>query len=221
MIRRLLSITLMAAALAACAPAAAATNPPINPTDIEATALALANSMLAQTPSFGGASTAPPFLGATPEPTNGAAGTPVPVTGLSGAPVTPVPVTGLSGATATGLPGTVDCNHPLDVAAAGTPIRVAIRNQSRGAVTFSLGLASPNTTGQCGFVSLQIPRLSKAVTQVPETQLGLGDTCYWASAAISNRTFQETLTGKDFCLRSGLHWIFLVDDTQIRLVVGS
>ncbi len=208
MIRRLLLTVLAAAALTACAPAAAATTPPINATDIGATAIALANSVLTQTPAFGGASTAPPFLGATPEPTNGAA-------------VTPVPVTGLSGAPATGTPATIDCNHPLDVGAAGTLIRLAIRNESKGAVTFNLGLASPNSTGQCGFMSFSIPSLSKIATQVPETRLGLGDTCYWATAAISNRSLQETVTGKDFCLSSGLHWIFLVNDTQIRLVVGS
>ncbi len=208
MIRRLLLTVLMAAALTACAPAAAGTIPPINPTDIGATALALANSMLTQTPAFGGASTAPPFMGTTPEPTNSGAATPVPVTGLSGAPTT-------------GTPGTVDCNHPLDVGAAGTPIRLAIRNMSKGAVTFNLVLASPNSTGQCGFLTFSIPRLSKIATQVPETRLGLGDTCYSATAAISNQSFQETITGKDFCLSSGLHWIFLVNDTQIRLVVGS
>jgi hypothetical protein len=210
MIRRSLLTLLMAAALTACAPSLAAPPPTINPTDIGATALALANSMLTQTPQFGGLSV-PPYVGATAS----TVGTPVPVTGLSAG--TPVPVTGLSGAPAAGTPGPVDCNHPLNVSAAGRGVRLAVKNQSRGTVSLLLGIGKPNSLGQCGWASVTIPKKSKTVVVVPESQPDLGDWCYWASASISDRGNQALVSGKDFCLISGWHWVMTVSDSGIQL----
>lgn len=199
---------LMAAALTACAPAvAAAPAPSINPTDIGATALALANSMLTETPQFGGL-TQPEYLGATAAPTGAPVGTAVPVTGLNGVLT--------AGTPAIGTPGPTDCNHPLSVSAAGRAVRLAIKNASSGDVGMLLGIGNPNSLGQCGWVSVTIPKKSKTVVQVPESRPDLGDWCYWASASISNKSSQSTVSGKDFCMIAGLHWVMTVSDTGIK-----
>lgn len=235
---KLFLIMLATTGLTACSAIPA---PPIDLTAQGATALAGVNAMLTQTrvarpralrgtplpppttpPAVlfqgtqypgGSATQAPPAATMSPA----TALTPLPVTGATPLP-SPLPVTGVTATAVPGLAATPDCSHVMNVAAAGSKVRVAIRNDSKGAVSFVIGLNRPNTFGQCGYIAWPpVPRSSKIVVEAPQSRPDLGDACYWAYALIDRPNAQTTITGTGFCLRPSQRWGFDISDTQISL----
>src|SRR5512140_672960 len=126
--------------LGACAPKAA---PTVDPAQIQASAVAAASTMIAQTQEAMPTDTPVP-----PTPLPSLTPLPSPTTGvLPTLQNLPAPTTASSGS------GAGDCNHPLDVSASGAQAPVLINNDTKGPITFTLYLGSKNSFGQCGYLS--------------------------------------------------------------------
>lgn len=206
--RILFSAAMLSFLLAACAPAAA---PTIDPAQIQASAVAAANIMIAQTQAA--------------MPTE----TPVPPTPLPSATPLPLPtvpallptVQALPSPTAasSGSGGTGTCNQPLDVAAAGAQAPVLIRNDTNGPVNFSMGLSSKNSFGQCGYMSWgNIPKMNSITVSVPMNRTNQGDPCYWAYAWINDPKKPTTVSGNQlYCINNGDKWTFDIGYDRIKL----
>ncbi|MFH1185773.1 MAG: hypothetical protein V1755_12165 [Chloroflexota bacterium] len=122
--------------LASCGPQA---TPTVDPVLVQATAVAMAETMLAQTQEA-----IPPtaFPTNTPEPTP----SPFPSPTLALIATLPVP-----SATAQGAANS--CLHPLDIGAAGPTHPTLIKNQTGGTINLSLNLYEKNAFGECGAIS--------------------------------------------------------------------
>jgi hypothetical protein len=187
--------------LSACgAPAA----PTVDPAQVQASAVAAAGTMVAATQAA--------------IPTN----TPVPPTPLPSPTALPtlvvVPTLGaFPSPTAPPAGGSEDCNHALDVGASGAQAAVLIRNDTKGPVTFSMGLGSKNSFGQCGYLSWSIPKANSVYVSVPQTRTNQGDPCYWAYAWINDPKHQSTVSGGGYCINNPDKWTFDVGYDRIKL----
>ncbi len=203
---RILLVTAFAALLlSACAPAA---TPTIDPAQIQASAVAAASTMIAMTQQA--------------MPTD----TPVPPTPLPTLPPLPSPTAGAlptlqSFATPTTPPsggGSGDCNQPLDAKASGAQAPVMVRNDTKGPVTFTMGISSKNSFGQCGYMSWSnIPKGNSITVSVPINHTNQGDPCYWAYAWINDPQHQSNVSGGGFCINDGDKWTFDVGYDRIKL----
>jgi hypothetical protein len=111
-----------------------------------------------------------------------------------------------------------ECNHPLDTGAAGAEAPVLIRNNTKGPVTFSMGLASTNSFGECGYLAwANIPKMNSITVSVPQTRTNQGDPCYWAYAFINDPKHQTTVSGGGFCINNPDKWTFGVGYDKIKL----
>jgi hypothetical protein len=181
------------------------------------------------TPNIG--STGVPVTGATataapPSPTLAATTAPFAST-TPAYPVTVMPTVGASatssipntGGIGTSLPqagATPDCNHALDAAAAGPKVRLVIRNDTLGPITFSMGLSSPNSFGQCGYLAwAPIPKGSKIVVEVPQTRPNAGDACYWGYAQLQDPRNSGTISQSGICLTPSQRWVIGVGYNRI------
>ncbi len=127
-----------------------------------------------------------------------------------------VPVTG---ATPGSGQSAVDCNHPLDVAAAGPRATVLIKNHTNVPITFTMGLAGKSSFGQCGVLSwARIPGESSITVMVSQVRPGHGDSCYWAWALLQYPNRRATVSDGGFCISNGKKWVFNVNSDRIRLV---
>ncbi|HEX8991593.1 MAG TPA: hypothetical protein VF784_07920 [Anaerolineales bacterium] len=206
--KRILFMTgMLGILLAACAPAAA---PTIDPAQIQASAVAAANTMVAQTQAAMPTDTPVP---PTPLPTATTMPLPTLPPLLATIPVLPSPTTVSSGG------GTGSCNQPLDVAAAGAKAPVLIRNDTNGSINFSMGLSSKNSFGQCGYMSWgNIPKANSITVSVPMNRTNQGDPCYWAYAWINDPKKPTTVSGNQaYCINNGDKWTFDVGYDRIKL----
>jgi hypothetical protein len=186
--------------LAACAPA----TPTIDPAQIQASAMAAASTMIAQT--IAAQPTATPVP---PTPTPSA--TPLPVPTLPPLPTIAVasPTTASSGD---------DCNHQMDVSNSGPMAKVVILNSTKGSATFTLYLGRPNSFGQCGYISWgPIRKLDRVTAEVPFARLNQGDPCYWASAFVNDPKQQRTPANGPFCINDTDKWTFEITYETIKL----
>ncbi len=191
--------------LSACAPAA---TPTIDPGQIQASAMAAASTMIEQTQQAMPTSTPVPpsplpTLPALPSPTVGA---------LPTLQAFPTPTTQPSKG------GSGDCNQPLDAKASGPQAPVLIRNDTKGPVTFTLGISAKNSFGQCGYLSWSnIPKANSITVSVPINHTNQGDPCYWAYAWINDPQHQANVSGGGFCINDGDKWTFDVGYDRIKL----
>lgn len=208
MVRILFAAALIGLLLAACAPAAA---PTIDVAQIQASAVAAASTMIAQTQAAMPTDTPVP-------PTPLPSATPLPLPTLpSLLPTVPVLASPTTVAPSGG--GTGECNQPLDVAASGAKAPVVIRNDTNGPVNFSMGLSSKNSFGQCGYMSWgNIPKGNSISVSVPLNRTNQGDPCYWAYAWINDPKKQTTVSGNQaYCINNGDKWTFDVSYDRIKL----
>ena len=162
--------------LSACGPQAPATP---NAVDVQASAMAVAATMIAQTQAA-----IPP----TPVPTD----TPVPSpTPLPSPTIQFLPTGASPSPTAAG--GADNCLHPLDMGAAGPTHKVLIKNQTGGTINLSLNLNPINLFGQCGAMSFS--NLGKNDTVMAGLPSG-----NWFAYAWSN-------TGKESFTSSGSFYV--------------
>lgn len=201
-----LAIAVAVLLLSACAPKAA---PTIDPAQIQASAVAAAGTMVAMTQQAMPTNTPVP---PTPIPTE----TPLP---LPSPTVGALPTLGVLASPTTGAAGGSDnCNQPLDVGASGPQAPVVIRNDTKGPITFSMGLGAKNSFGQCGYMGWSnIAKGNSISVSVPMTQPNQGDPCYWAYAWINDPKHQSSVSGGGFCINNGDKWTFDVSYDKIKL----
>lgn len=184
---------------AACAPAV----PTPDVAQIQASAVAAASTMIAQTQeAMPTATEVPP----TPEPSP----TPLPSPTLA-----PLPTLAFDAPTAapTGSTGD-DCNHIFDLAATGnarSPVK--INNNTKGSVNLSLGMFQKNAFGQCGYLGFTIPKGNSITVQMPQTGQG---PCWWGYGWV-NGPKPSTPEGGPFCWNNTDKWTLDIGPDVIRL----
>lgn len=163
--------------------------PTIDPAQVQASAVAAANTMVALTQAaIPTATPIPP----TPIPTDTPFPTPTPMS-LPTLPSQPSPTAVSSSGGSSGDP----CNALLDVSAAGPTFPLTVRNNTKGPITVTIGISSKNKFGQCGYLSWSnIPKGQSITAQVPQT---LGGVCYWAYAWINDPKQTGTVSGGGYC----------------------
>jgi hypothetical protein len=192
---------LFAFLLGACAPAA----PTVDPAEIQASAVAAASTMIAMTVAAMPTATAVP---PTPQPSP----TPMPLPTLVVLPT----LAGVASPTAASTGG--DCNHLLDVGASGPTANVVIKNNTKGPMTFTMGISTKNTFGQCGYMSWgNIPKGNSISVSVPQIRTNLGDTCYWTYAIINDPKKPSNASNGGFCIDNDQRWVFNVTYDKITL----
>lgn len=187
---------------AACAPAV----PTIDPAQIQASAVAAASTMIAQTQQAIPTETPVP---PTPIPSP----TPLPSPTSAALPTFPV----IAAPTDVPTASTGDsCNHLLDLAATGNArAHLLIVNNTQGTMTLTLGLASKNAFGQCGYLSWAgITKNSSETVSVPQTGSG---PCYWAYAWINDPKKPTTVSGGGFCMNNPDKWTLTVGYDTMHL----
>ena len=199
--RILYATVLFAFVLSGCAPAA----PTIDPAQIQASAMAAASTMIALTRAAIPTDTAVP-------PTAIPSATPLPLPTLVSLPTLPAL------ASPTTAAGSNDCNHLLDVAAAGPKATVVIRNDAKAPITFNMGISTKNTFGECGFLSWAIPKANSISVSVPQIRTNLGDSCYWTYVWINDPKSPKTLSPNAvYCIDNAAKWLFVVTPTNVKL----
>ena len=199
--RIVFATALLALLLSACAPAA----PTVDPAQIQASAVAAANTMIALTQAAIPTATAVP-------PTPLPSATPAPLPTL---PVLPT-LAGIASPTTSSTGD--DCNHLLDVGASGPQAQVVIRNNTKGPMTFTMGISTKNTFGQCGYMSWgNIAKGNSISVSVPQIRTNLGDTCYWTYAIINDPKKPSHASNGGFCIDNAQRWVFNVTYDKITL----
>ena len=181
--------------------------PTIDAAQVQALAVAAAASMVAATQAAMPTNTPVP-------PTATASPSPMPSPTLEQLPaiaVLPSPTVASSASVSQ------DCNHLLDVAAAGASTTLLIRNDTRGPVTFSMGLGSPNAFGQCGYLGWSVPKANSITVTVPQTRTNQGDPCYWAYAFINDPKHQTTVSASGYCLNNPDKWTIDIGYDKMKL----
>lgn len=201
--RTLFFVAVLALLLAACAPQS---TPTIDPAQVQASAVAAANTMVALTQAaIPTATPIPP----TPIPTD----TPVPSP-------TPMPLPTLANQTQPTPPSSGGsagnpCQSPLDVAASGPKTTLLIRNNTKGLVTITIGISTKNAFGQCGYLSWSnIPKGDSIRVEVPQTGPG---PCYWAYAWINDPKKTATVSGGGYCMNNADKWTMDIGYDLIKL----
>lgn len=202
--QRMLFITAaLALLLAACAPA----KPTVDPAQIQASAVAAASTMIAQTQAAIPTNTPPP-------PTPAVTDTPA----LSPTPFTLPTLANAATPTTGGSSGGGDCNQLFDVGASGPTTNLQIRNNTRGPITVSMGVNRKNTFGQCGYLSwANISKADSITVSLPLVHTNMGDACYWAYAWINDPKKPGTVSGGGYCIDNTLKWTLDVYYDKFRL----
>lgn len=184
---------------AACAPAA----PTVDPSQIQASAVAAASTMIAATQQAMPTETPVPPASPTPLPSPTVAV--LPTFPVISAP-TDVPTASTGG----------DCNHLLDVGASGNKrAALLIVNDTKGTMTLTIGLGSKNAFGECGYMSWSgLSKNSSTMVSVPQTGSG---PCYWAYAWINDPKKQTTVSGGGYCMNNPDKWTMTVNYDTIHL----
>lgn len=198
----LLGVIVPALLLGACTPAA----PKVDPAQIQASAVAAANTMIAQTQAAVPTDTPLP-------PTEEASPTPLPSPTLMA-----LPTLAFQASPTLAASGSDDCNHLLDVGASGPQASLVIRNNTKGSVNFSLGINSKNSFGQCGYMAWgNIPKGDTLTVSVPLVRPNQGDPCYWGYAWINDPKNKSTASGGGFCINSNGKWFIDVYYDKMKL----
>lgn len=182
-------------ATAACAPAV----PTVDAAQVQASAMAAASTMIAMTQAaIPTATEVPP----TPMPSP----TPFPT-------IAPLP---------TILPPTIEptksadsCNQLLDVGASGPKANLKVINNTKGSATLTIGLASKNLFGQCGYLSWVIPAKNSIMVNPPQTGAG---PCYWSYAWVNDPKNPSVPGGAPpLCMNSTDKYELAIDYDVLRI----
>lgn len=181
--------------LSACGPQA---TPTIDPVQVQASAIAAANTMVAMTlAAIPTATPIPPTP--VPSPTLEPSPTPIPLPTLS---VLPSPTI------VTSSGGTSDpCNGLMDIKASGPTTAVNIRNRTNGRITVSIWTGK-NAFGQCGYIVAQVGVRDSATISVP---LSSGGACYGVYAIINDPNHPSKASGGPYCLNTVSTWQMVID----------
>jgi len=186
---------------AACSPAA----PTADPAQIQASAVAAANTMVAMTQAAIPTATEVP-------PTEVPSPTPLPSPTVAA-----LPTLAFEAPTAAPTQSSADdCNHLLDLNSVGNArAKLLINNNTKGPVTLTMGWSTKNAFGQCGYLSWSnIGRNSSITAYVPQTG---GGPCYWAYAWINDPKQQTTVSGGGYCMNNPDKWTLDIGYENFRL----
>ena len=189
------SVGLLVLVTTACAPAV----PTIDPAEVQASAVAAANTMIAMTKA------AIPTATETPVPSQ----TPLPSPTFPPLPTLP-PADSASPTSSTGD----DCNHLFDLAAdrnRRSPVK--INNNTKGPANLSLSMGTKNAFGQCGYLGFNIPRGQTIFVDMPQTGKG---PCWYGYAWI-NGAKPSTAEGGAFCWNNTDKWTLDIYADIIKL----
>ncbi len=190
--RILFVVATLALLLSACGPQA---TPTIDPAQVQASAIAAANTMVAMTQAaIPTATPIPPTP--VPSPTFLPSPTPIPLA-LPTLPAAPAPA-----ATAASSGGTDTCNGLMDIKASGPTTSVNIKNMTSGRITVSFW-SPKNAFGQCGYVVAQVGVRDSATISLP---LSSGGACYGVYAIINDPSKPSKAVGGPFCLNTVSTW---------------
>ncbi len=174
--------------------------PTIDAAQVQASAVAAANTMVALTQAAIPTATPVP-------PTDTPSPTPLPsptAIFLPTLPAFPSPTTPPSG-------GADDCNHLLDVAEDGPKTTLLIRNNTKGPVTLTIGKSVKDKFGQCGYLSWSNIGSHQSIrVDVPQG-------CYWAYAWINDPKKATTVSGGGYCMNNSDKWTFDIGYDVIKL----
>jgi hypothetical protein len=190
--------TLLALLLSACgAPQA----PAIDPSQVQATAIAAAGTMIALTQA------AIPTDAPTPVPSPTTAPSPT-TTLLLPTLVSPNQLPTSVATTAASQGGTDNCVHVLDMGSAGPTHKTLIKNETNAVMNVSLTLYKPNAFGQCG--SISYPNLGKNSSVMALLPSGYWYAYAWATVKGKNYTISGSFFVQpaqfdklELCARSG------------------
>lgn len=198
--KRILFIAaILALALSACG---AQATPTIDPVQVQASAIAAANTMVAQTQAaIPTATPIPPTP--IPSPTALPSPTPIPLPTLSAVQASPT-VKATSGGT-----GGDPCNAPLASNAAGPTTTLKIQNSTKANITISLYL-NKTAFGECGYRAFQVEKSGAVVVEMPQG-------CYSAYAWINDPKKPATVSGGGYCVNNPDKWTFTVSADLIKL----
>jgi len=186
--RILFVVATLALLLSACGPQA---TPTIDPVQIQASAIAAANTMVAMT--LAAVPTATPIPPTpVPSPTLALPPTPIPLPTLA---VQPSPTVAASSSTGT-------CNHPMDMKAAGPTTPINIRNKTSGRINGSIYTVQKNAFGECGTIYLSLAPGDSTTLNLP---LSSGGACYWAYVWVLGSKPGKS-SGGPFCLNTVGTW---------------
>lgn len=184
---------------AACAQA----TPTVDPSQIQASAVAAANTMVALTQAAIPTDTQVP-PSPLPSPTELASPTPfaLPTLDTSNAfPTASIP-------TAVGTAG-VNCNQPMSQNPAGKKTPLHIINSTKGTANISLYL-SITPFGECGFARLS------PVAKGGDESVTLPSGCYFPSAYV-NGPKPSTPYGPSFCIKGSLKWTLTIQADNFKI----
>ncbi len=201
--RILFVVVTLALLLSACGPQA---TPTTDPAMIQASAIAAANTMVAQTQAA--------IPSATPVPP-----TPVPSPTLAPLP-TPVSLPTFAAAASPTLAsssgGADTCSHVMDMGAAGPTTTLRIRNKTNGRINGSIWTNQKNAFGQCGYIGFSVAPNDSASISVP---LSSGGACYYAYAWVLDPNHKSTSSGGPFCINTISSWQLTVNYDSMSLGV--
>jgi hypothetical protein len=146
--------------------------PSESPAQVQASAIAAAATMVAQTLAAEVAITPTLESTDTPFPTD----SPFPTFALT-------PMTEIS---TTVTPGVDNCHHGLDVGAAGKTHSTLIKNETTDTISLSLSLYKPNAFGQCGYVV--VGNIHKGGSDSTDLPAGYYSAFAWAKGKAGNFT---------------------------------
>ena len=160
MLKRILPILLASAVLLTACGGGEVTPAPISAVDIQNTAIAAAQTIVAAT-----SMAQPP----TPLPPPTEVPSPTPLPTFTADPLLMPPTVGFPTMppTPTQASGSENCNKPLSVGEAGGLKNLRVENNSGGNANLSLNLWTPNLFGQCGALSYQVKKGAKIRIQIP------------------------------------------------------
>jgi hypothetical protein len=192
--RSIFMIFLVSALLSACGPKA---TPTPDPADVQATAVAMAWTMAAQTQAAIPTATPVPTDTPTPPPTE----TPLPTPTLEA-------ISLPQSSEPTASSGKDPCDQPLPHDVTGPKSPVVIKNQANGPVTLSLYL-NKTAFGECGYIAFNIAKNDSVSTELPQG-------CYSAYGWQTGNK-PSTPAGSGLCMNNTDKWEMIVKDNIVTL----
>ncbi len=198
-------MVLLALLLSACAPKA---TPTTDPAQIQASAVAAANTMVALTQGAVPTETpVPPTPPPSPTPLPSPTLLALPTLSIATMPTQVLQPGGGTTSSGTGGNSTDPCNAPMSPKPEGPQVTVRIVNASGGAVVVSVWLTAKNDFGECGYRGFNLTSNGSITTTLPTG-------CYGAGAFVTTKKTQYRAFGNG-CFKSALAGTVTVDKTSI------
>ncbi len=184
--------------LAACGPQP---TPTIDPASIQASAVAMAFTMAAQTQA------AMPTATHTPPPTETPTPPPTPTFALPTLPTLPA----LPTATPASVSGQGPCYHPLPAETSGPKFSLRIINTNKAPVNGSICLYQDRGHGYTGVIGIQLPRNGEITLTVPQG-------CYSAYFWVNDPKNPSTASGSGLCANNSDLWTMKITANSVVML---